>query len=123
MGNELVRYSELLTAVKSRIRQAQTRAMLSANAEMIMMYWDVGRMIEERQQREGWGTAVIPRLSQDIRNDLPEVKGFSERNIGRMIAFYREYQNLGISILPQAVAKLESDEKRSGRSSRTTPAR
>ncbi len=41
MGNELVRYSELLTAVKSRIRQAQTRAMLSANAEMIMMYWDV----------------------------------------------------------------------------------
>ncbi len=68
-------------------------------------------MIEERQQRDGWGTAVIPRLSQDIRNDLPEVKGFSERNIGRMIAFYREYQDLGISILPQAVAKLESDEK------------
>lgn len=91
MSAELMRYADLLSAIKIRIRQAQTKAVLSANAEMILMYWDIGRIIDERQHREGWGSAVIPRLAKDLRNELPEVKGFSERNIGRMIAFYREY--------------------------------
>jgi predicted nuclease of restriction endonuclease-like (RecB) superfamily len=67
----------------------------------------VGQMIHQRQQQEGWGAGVIPRLSRDIRNDLPELKGFSERNIGRMIAFYRDYA-IQPEILPQAVAKLET---------------
>lgn len=91
MPQKLVQYAELLGLIKQRIRQGQTRAVLSANAEMILTYWDIGRMILERQEREGWGASVIPRLSRDLRNELPEVKGFSERNIGRMIAFYRAY--------------------------------
>ncbi|TAN44680.1 MAG: DUF1016 domain-containing protein [Nitrospirae bacterium] len=107
MKKELIQYTELLTQIKDRIRQAQVKATLSANAEMILMYWDVGRMINKRQQEEGWGSAVIPRLAKDIRNELPEVKGFSERNIGRMIAFYREYSCCS-QILPQAVANLSS---------------
>lgn len=47
-------------------------------------------MIHQRQQQKGWGTDVISRLSKDIRNELPELKGFSERNIGYMIRFARE---------------------------------
>lgn len=105
MGSELALYSGLLTEIKERIRQSQARAALSVNAEMILMYWDIGRMIQQRQQMEGWGAAVIPRLASDLKNELPDVKGFSERNIGRMIAFYREYSN-GSVILPQPVAKL-----------------
>jgi len=93
MSNKLAFYRELLGEIKSRIRQAQIKAALSVNAEMIGMYWDIGRMIHERQQKEGWGARVIPRLARDIRNELPEVKGFSERNIGRMIAFFRNYSN------------------------------
>ncbi|MBA7630134.1 putative nuclease YhcG [subsurface metagenome] len=109
MGSELTRYSGLLTDIKTRIRQAQTRAVMSASAEMIMMYWDIGRMVEERQHLEGWGVAVIPRLSRDIRNDLPEIKGFSERNLKRMIRFYREYPGL-VEKVPQAVAQLPEQE-------------
>jgi len=105
MGSELTRYSNLLTDIKLRIRQAQTKAVFSANAELILLYWDIGRMIESRQQIEGWGAAVIPRLSLDIRNDLPELKGFSERNLKRMIRFYREYPKL-VEKVPQAVAQL-----------------
>ena len=101
MSTEVVLYRELLADIKVRVRQAQHRAVLSANAEMILMYWDIGRMIAARQEREGWGAGVIPRLAVDLKNELPEEKGFSERNIGRMIAFYRAY-----SILPQPVAKL-----------------
>ncbi len=98
-------YPALLKEVKDRIRRAQIRATMSANAEMLLMYWDVGRIVASRQETEGWGTSIIPRLSRDIRNDLPELKGFSERNIGRMLAFYREYSML--SILPTPLAKLE----------------
>ena len=103
-------YPALLKEVKDRIRRAQIRATLSANAEMLLMYWDVGRILDGRQVAAGWGAGVIPRLSKDIRNELPEIKGFSERNLKRMLAFYREYRWL--AIVPQAVAQLdESGEK------------
>lgn len=65
------------------------------NAELIRLYWDIGRILEERQEQEGYGAAVIPRLARDLHNQLPEVKGFSERNIGRMIAFSRAYPRPG----------------------------
>ena len=65
----------------------------------------IGRMIAERQKKQGWGAAVIPRLARDIRNEMPEVKGFSERNIDRMIAFHREYPNLEREFSPLPVAK------------------
>ena len=77
-------YPSLLANIKQRIRTAQVRATFSANAELIRLYWDIGRAIAQRQQRQGWGSAVIPRLACDLRNELPEVKGFSERNIDRM---------------------------------------
>jgi predicted nuclease of restriction endonuclease-like (RecB) superfamily len=108
MARDLAQYGSLLEDIKHRIAGAQIRAALSANAEMISLYWDIGRMIEQRQQAEGWGTSVIPRLSRDLHNDLPEIKGFSERNIGRMVAFYREYP-AAESILPQSAAKLQHD--------------
>lgn len=116
-------FAVLLAEVKGRIRTAQTRAVLSVNAELVRLYWDIGRIIDGRQQREGWGAAVIPRLAMGLKNELPELKGFSERNIKLMLAFYREYPNPGefvpppvaqISLQrksPQVVAKLTSPEK------------
>lgn len=110
MSLDLVHYADLLGQIKQRIRQGQSRAVLSANAEMITTYWDVGKILHDRQQHEGWGRAVIPRLAKDIHNELPEVKGFSGRNIGRMVAFYRAYSGSSL-ILPQPVAKLETSGK------------
>lgn len=91
MSSKLFHYGSLLGRIKSRIRSAQAKAALSANAEMIAMYWDIGRMIHNRQVEEGWGAGVIPRLAADLKNELPEVKGFSERNLKYMIRFAREY--------------------------------
>ncbi len=104
------RYGEMLADIKTRILQAQTRAVMSANTEMIQMYWDIGRMVAIKQDVEGWGAAVIPRLALDLHNDLSEIKGFSERNIGRMIAFFRAYPGMD-EILPQPVAKLGQQTK------------
>lgn len=102
---ELTLYRDLLGDIKTRVRQGQHRAALSANAEMILMYWDIGRMIAARQKEEGWGAGVIPRLAADLKNELPEQKGFSERNIKRMLRFFREYSGLDAKV-PQAAALL-----------------
>lgn len=105
-----VGFLDLLREIKSRIQQAQTRAVLAANAELVRLYWDVGELLDARQSQQGWGAAVIPRLSRELQNELPEVKGFSERNIDRMVAFFRAYPHPA-DFSPQRVAKLESSEK------------
>src|SRR5947208_12982200 len=84
-------FPHLLKEVKARIQQAQTRAMLSINAELVRLYWDIGRLIDQRQKQEAWGAGVIPRLARELRNELPELKGFSERNIKLMVQFAHEY--------------------------------
>lgn len=84
-------FAALLAEVKDRIQAAQTRAVLAVNAELVRLYWDIGRIIADRQRREGWGAAVIPRLALKLKNELPDLKGFSERNIKRMLAFHRDY--------------------------------
>ena len=99
-------YPALLKEITDRIRQGQLRASMAVNVELLALYWDVGRIVAERQGEEGWGAGVIPRLAQDIRNELSEIKGFSTRNIDRMLAFYREYSELKFS--PPAVAKIEA---------------
>ncbi len=115
--SNLAQYSQLLGEIKNRIRQGQTQAILSANAEMIQMYWDVGHILDARQKEKGWGAGIIPKLSRDIQNELPEIKGFSERNLKRMIAFFRAYplkvpqivaQTGSSSKVPQPVAQLDA---------------
>ena len=99
-------YATLLADIKQRVRRAQVRAMLAVNAELIRLYWDIGRVIDVRQQQEGWGAGVIPRLARDLHNDLPEEKGFSERNIKQMLACYREYAHLSFG--QQPASQIES---------------
>ena len=84
-------YLRLLTQVKRRVQIAQQRAVYSANDEMLRMYWDVGRLLSEAQSQISWGSGALKRLSADMRNDYPEIKGFSVRNCQCMIQFYNEY--------------------------------
>ena len=107
---EIGKYQSLLGEIKTAIQHARLRATLAVNAEMILLYWQTGKMITERQQQEGWSAKVIPRLAADLRQEFTDLKGFSERNLGRMLAFYKEYsENL---ILPQVVAKLQNTENK-----------
>lgn len=108
MSNELNIYSDLLVGIKNRVRQGQIKAYVAVNAELLATYWDIGKMIHERQQQEGWGNSIIPKLAIDLKNELADVKGFSQRNIARMLTFYKEYQTF--TILPMPLAKLETDE-------------
>ncbi|MCD4715342.1 MAG: DUF1016 N-terminal domain-containing protein [Desulfobacterales bacterium] len=102
-------YPVLLKNIKDRIQNAQVRASFSANHELIFLYWQIGRSIVKRKQKEGWGAGVLPQVARELKKELPEVKGFLQQNIGRMIQFYRVYP-LIFSNLPQAVAQFSVPE-------------
>lgn len=87
-----VEYPALLEEVKERIRAAQVRASLAVNRELILLYWEIGRRIVERQDLEGWGRSVIERLADDLRKEFPDLRGFSRSNIWRMRSFYLAYR-------------------------------
>ena len=76
---------------------------------MLAAYWDIGKMINQRQQEEGWGKGVIPRLAIDLKNEISGIKGFSVRNIQMMIQFYIEYKDFA-PITQRPVAQLENSE-------------
>ncbi len=103
-------FATLPANVKGRIQAAQTRAVLAVNGELVRLCWDIGRIIADRQLQEGWGAAVILRLALKLKNELPDLKGFSERNVNRMIAFRRGYP-VPEDFSPTPVAKSSSSGK------------
>ena len=80
-------YGELLAELKQRIQNAQLRASLAVNRELVLLYWQIGREILTRQERERWGAKVVDRLAADLKSAFPEMKGFSPRNLKYMRAF------------------------------------
>ena len=102
-------YVEFLESLKSRVQQAQTKAMLSVNRELIQLYWDIGRLIFERQEVAGWGQSVLERLADDLQKALPGVGGFSRSNVFRMRAFYVAYHS------PERVAQVVRQTKAPGK--------
>ena len=80
-------YASWLAELKAQIHDAQQRAALAVNRELVLLYWQIGRDILERQAAQGWGAKVIERLSQDLRSAFPKMKGFSPRNLKYMRAF------------------------------------
>ncbi len=85
-------YVTLFASVKERIRSAQYTALKAVNTELVSLYWDIGRMISERQEQAGWGKSVVERLSHDLKLEFPGVSGFSVQNLWYMRQFYREYR-------------------------------
>jgi predicted nuclease of restriction endonuclease-like (RecB) superfamily len=73
--------------IKHRIANARLQVVLSANSAMVMLYWEIGWTILQRQAAEGWGAKVIDRLSADLREAFPDMKGLSPRNLKYMRAF------------------------------------
>ncbi len=86
-------YAQLLQNLKEQIRQSRVKAHLSVNKEMIILYWNIGNQILERQRAEGWGAKVIDNISKDLRKEFLEMKGFSSRNLKYMRKFAEEYND------------------------------
>jgi len=80
-------YAAVLDELKNRIQSERLRVTLAANSAMVLMYWDIGKVILGRQERQGWGAKVIDRLSYDLKNAFPDMSGFSPRNLKYMRTF------------------------------------
>ncbi len=97
-------YTDWLADIKSRVSAARQRAVLAANAELMRLYWQIGRDILDRQVSQGWGSKVIDRLASDLRDAFPEMKGFSRANLMYMRAFAEAWSEA--EIVQQAVGQL-----------------
>lgn len=84
-------YGKVLAQLKARVEQARLTTVLAANSALILLYWDIGQVILERQRAEGWGAGVTDRLAGDLSEAYPDMKGFSPRNLLFMRAFASAY--------------------------------
>ena len=80
-------YKDWLTRLKTRIQGARQHILLAANQTQIRLYYEIGREILERQEQQGWGARVIDRLSADLREAFPDMKGLSASNLRYMKLF------------------------------------
>ena len=92
LNNKPTNYPQFLLEIKERIHRSRYEALKSVNKEIIQLYWDIGRLITEKQQTLGWGKSVVETLSEDLQKEFPGMTGFSARNIWYMQQFYAEYQ-------------------------------
>ncbi len=84
-------YQNLLKDIKHRIREAQYEALKVVNRELISLYWDIGKMIVERQKGNVWGKSIVEQISKDLQAEFPGIGGFSVSNLWRIRNFYYFY--------------------------------
>lgn len=97
-------YAHFLNDLKSKIQTTQQKTVHSVNQELILLYWDIGKSILDKQNAEGWGSKVIENLSHDLREAFPEMNGFSVRNLKYMQHFAKSWPEK--PIVQQLVAQL-----------------
>lgn len=97
-------YLDLLNDLKATVRAARTKALRTINTQLIELYWSIGQGVRQQQEQQGWGSGVIKRLSEDLRQEFPDMKGLSPRNIQYMTTFAGAWAKGPIA--QQAVAQL-----------------
>jgi len=103
-------YRDFLTAMRERIDAARGQAARAVNHELVLLYWDIGKGILEKQRKLGWGDGVVERLSRDLNKHYPGTFGFSSRNLWDMRRFYEAWASP--PILRQAVAELQKPSRK-----------
>jgi len=86
-------YRSFFKDIKEKIQQSRYRAMKEVNRELIVLYWDIGKSIVEKQEELSWGKSVVETLSKDLQDEFPGIHGFSSRNLWLMRSFYLEYKD------------------------------
>lgn len=95
-------YINLLAEIKDKIRTAQIRAMVTVNQQLLLLYWEIGKLVLERQKVHGWGAKVVERLAYDLHLEFPDMQGYSKRNLLYMRQFAEKYPEFSIVQAPLA---------------------
>jgi predicted nuclease of restriction endonuclease-like (RecB) superfamily len=113
----LISYKEIVEILKEKIRTGRINVVLTANMQMLSLYWDIGNIISIQETSKGWGAKVVDLLARDLKAEFPDFKGLSPRNLRYMRDFAQAWPELSIlqqvaaitdrpPILQQVVAKL-----------------
>ena len=98
-------YRQALAAIKQRIQTSQTRAVLAVNAELLNLYWDIGRQLDAWQRERAWGSAVVEQMALDLQASYPGMKGFSRTSLFAMRQFYAFFCPQ-FEVVPQPVGQM-----------------
>lgn len=94
MENKLTKdYKDWIIEVKQKVRSAQIKAAIAANTALITFYWDLGKMISDKIKQSNWGDKILENVSMDLKEEFPEVKGFSVSNLKTCKLFYDYFSN------------------------------
>jgi len=96
-------YKQWISALKQQFRQAQLKAVVKVNSELLQFYWQLGEDILARQQGAQWGDGFLTQLSKDLCTEFPEIKGFSKRNLELIRKWRRYWQQ--VEVVQPAIAK------------------
>lgn len=95
MDNKIIKneYIYFVEEIKEKIRLTQYETLKIVNTSLINLYWNIGKEIYIKQQKNGWGKAIVEELAKELKKEFPKVKGFSARNLWNMRNFYIEYKS------------------------------
>lgn len=93
-------YEDWIRSIKERVQRARFKALMMANAEQILLYWDIGHEILEKQDAEGWGSKIVERMSVDLKKAFPDMKGWSRSNLMYMRQFAEAWRRSEIVQAP-----------------------
>lgn len=86
-------YIEWIQELKQRISSSQIKASIAVNEEMILLYWDIGKSIVQKQSEFAWGSKIVEQMAKDLKRELPNTNGFSRTNLFAMRQFYLFYND------------------------------
>ncbi len=105
-GSEL---NNAVQVIKDAILQSQQRALKAINQEQLALYYGIGRYISVNTRKKNWGSGFIASISEQLRKELPGLKGFSARNLRNMRTFYEEWHQLEQPNSPDGTGNVPSN--------------
>ena len=114
--NELVTSSQeqQFAEVVDIIVQHRSKALRAVNEELLLTAWHVGRYVSAKLKSEEWGSKVVTQLSEYIRSQRPDIKGFGRSSIYNMVLFYDEYSSGAFSATVEKYLNSEFVQPRIG---------
>ncbi len=100
-----VGYSQWRKDIETLIDTAKLKTALSVNVGTLTLYWNIGKQILEKQEKEGWGKKVVEQLSKDLTSKYPDDRGYSVRNLKYMRQFADTYPHFPFVQVPLAQMK------------------
>ena len=103
-------YKKFISILKEKVRSSQLKAAIKVNYELLDLYWNLGKEIVEKQKQYSWGDSFLKELSTDLREEFPDIKGFSPANLKHIRYWFNFYNDSLMGL--QAVTQISDIERK-----------